>query len=64
MARIASWALAASQNMPGTRSEADFRRVERKMLMTVQYHDIADIATRVSSTTQETAKSPGLEVIS
>ncbi|MNV01808.1 hypothetical protein D3C71_920260 [compost metagenome] len=32
--------------------------------MTVQYQDIADIATRVISTTQETAKSPGLEVIS
>ncbi|MOA49056.1 hypothetical protein D3C78_1718900 [compost metagenome] len=34
------------------------------MLMTVQYQDMADMTTRVSSTTQETAKSPGLVVIS
>ncbi len=32
--------------------------------MTVQYQEAADMEIRVISTTQDTAKSPGLEVIS
>src|SRR5690606_39733366 len=60
--RMASWAFGASQKALTTRSAADFRRMFLMALKMVQYQDAADIRTRVMSTIQETANSPGLVV--